>query len=661
MDHNFLNETLILFASAVAVVVLFLRIKLPPILGYLTLGLLVGPYGFALITDVEHTREFAEFGVVFLLFTIGLEFSLPLLIRMRGAVLGLGGGQVLLSTAVTTVLAMYLGFSLEVSLVLGGVVAMSSTALVVKQLTDQVELHSRHGRNAMGILLFQDIMVIPFLILVASLSSPASDTPVISVLSALGQGLIALVVIFGLGRWVLRPLFRAVARFRSTELFTLTALTVALGSAWITHQLGLSLALGAFIAGMMLGETEFRHQLEAEIRPFRDVLLGLFFVTIGMLLNIGLLPEIWLWVLVFLFGIVAFKLLLITALCRFAGWDAAVSLRTGMVLAHGGEFGFAILALALSANLLPGNSGQIVLATLLISMAFAPLLIKFNGKLVAMILPKATALSPQTIKEQISQTTDKLSEHVIICGYGRVGQNVGNILQDEKINFFAMDLDPVLVQNAIQAKDPVTYGDSANIDLLNAAGLARASALVICLNEVDTSLKIIHSVRNINKDVPILVRTADDTHLTKLQQAGANEIIPETMEASLMLSSHLLMMLKVPVSHVFQKIYKIRKGRYELLRRVFPGEEVNIWEPLTTEVLRAIELPTDNMPTQCKISDLGLADYHVKVTAIQQQDARINNPDDSTLVNPGDTLILFGTPSDIEEAEIFLLTKSPKT
>lgn len=657
MDNSFLNEILILFASAVAVVVFFLRIKLPPILGYLTLGLLVGPYGFALITDVEHTREFAEYGVVFLLFTIGLEFSLPLLIRMRGAVLGLGGFQVLFSTLATTALAMYLGFSIEVSLVLGGIVTMSSTALVIKQLTDQVELHSRHGRNAVGILLFQDIMVIPFLILVASLSNPSGDTAIISVLSALGQGLIALVIIFSLGRWVLRPLFRAVARFRSTELFTLTALTVTLGAAWITHQLGLSLALGAFIAGMMLGETEFRHQLEAEIRPFRDVLLGLFFVTIGMLLNIGLLPDIWPWVVLLVIGIVLFKLLLITGLCRFAGWDSAVSLRTGMVLAHGGEFGFAILALALSANLLPGNSGQIVLATLLISMAIAPLIIKFNGKLVAWILPKATAQSPQSIKEKISQTADKLNKHVIICGYGRVGQNVANILQDEKINFFAMDLDPVLVQNAIKAKDPVTYGDSANIDLLNAAGLSRASALVICLNEVDTSLKIIHNVRHINKKIPILVRTADDTHLSKLQQAGANEIIPETMEASLMLASHLLVMLKVPVSQVFQKIYKIRKGRYELLRRVFPGEEVNIWEPLATEQLRAIELPQNDEHKQCKISDLGLDDYHVKITAIQQQDARINNPSTDTLVGPGDTLILFGTPADIEEAEIFLLTK----
>ncbi len=657
MDNSFLNEILILFASAVAVVVLFLRIKLPPILGYLTLGLLVGPYGFALITDVEHTREFAEYGVVFLLFTIGLEFSLPLLIRMRGAVLGLGGFQVLFSTLATTALAMYLGFSIEVSLVLGGVVTMSSTALVIKQLTDQVELHSRHGRNAVGILLFQDIMVIPFLILVASLSNPSGDTPLISVLPALGQVLIALVVIFSLGRWVLRPLFRAVARYRSTELFTLTALTVTLGAAWITHQLGLSLALGAFIAGMMLGETEFRHQLEAEIRPFRDVLLGLFFVTIGMLLNIGLLPDIWPWVALLVVGIVLFKLLLITGLCRFAGWDSAVSLRTGMVLAHGGEFGFAILALALAANLLPGNSGQIVLATLLISMAIAPLIIKFNGKLVALILPKATAMSPQSIKAQISQTTDKLDKHVIICGYGRVGQNVANILQDEKFNFFAMDLDPVLVQNAIQAKDPVTYGDSANIDLLNAAGLSRASALVICLNEVDTSLKIIHNVRNINKEIPILVRTADDTHLSKLQQAGANEIIPETMEASLMLSSHLLVMLKVPVSQVFQKIYKIRKGRYELLRRVFPGEEVNIWEPLATEQLRAIELPPNDENKQCKISDLGLDDYLVKITAIQQQDARINNPSADTLVGPGDTLILFGTPANIEKTEIFLLTK----
>ena len=319
MEYSYINEILVLLTVSLTVVVLFLRLNLPPILGYLVVGVLVGPYGFAWIDDTEHTRALAEFGVVFLLFTIGLEFSLPQLIRMKRIVLGLGGLQVFLTTAITAAVALYLGLPMEGALVLGGIIAMSSTALVIRQLTDQVELHTRHGRNAVGILLFQDVMVIPFLILVSRPAGAVDGMSFAVVLAALAKGLVALLVILALGRWGLRPLFRGIARFRSTELFTLTVLLVTLGAASITHEMGLSFALGAFLAGMMLSETEFRHEVEAEIRPFRDLLLGLFFITIGMLLNVRLLPEIWLPVLLLLFVLITFKLLLIAVLCRVMG------------------------------------------------------------------------------------------------------------------------------------------------------------------------------------------------------------------------------------------------------------------------------------------------------------------------------------------------------
>ncbi|GMR21265.1 MAG: monovalent cation:proton antiporter family protein [Gammaproteobacteria bacterium] len=662
MDYSYLSDILILFTAAVAVVVVLLRLRLPPILGYLFVGVLMGPYGFALIANTEHTRAFAEFGVVFLLFTIGLEFSLPLLIRMKGSVLGLGASQVLLSTAITAAVSMYLGMSLESAVVLGGVVAMSSTALVTRQLTDQVELHSRHGRNAMGILLFQDIMVVPFLILVANLSNVTGDTHALTLVDALAKGVLALLVILALGRWVLRPLFRGVARFRSTEVFTLTALLVILGAAWITQQLGLSLALGAFIAGMMLGETEFRHQVEAEIRPFRDVLLGLFFITIGMLLNVQLLPEVWAWVLLLLTALILIKMLLVTGLCHLAGWNNAVALRTGLVLAHGGEFGFAILAMALSANIIRPEYGQVVLAALLISMVLAPLAIRFNGRLAAMILPSGSKISRATIREQVAGTVHGLSGHVIICGYGRVGQNIARFLEDEGINFIAMDLDPVLVQNAVKAKEPVTYGDAASLELLEAAGLRQAAALVISLNDVSTSLKILHNVRHSNTELPILVRTADDSQLERLQEAGATEVIPETMESSLMMASHLLIMLKVPVSRVFNKIRRIRNDRYALLRRLFPGEETAVVTPGDDmEQLQAIELPENAWPVQCRIADLGLENLGITITAMHRQGHRILNPAADTVLLAGDVLILYGAPSSLEQAETVLLRELSET
>jgi len=656
MDYEYLNDILILFAAAVAVVVACLHLRLPPILGYLSVGVLMGPYGLAWIADTEHARAFAEFGVVFLLFTIGLEFSLPLLIRMKSTVLGLGAAQVLLTTMITAVIALYLGFPIESALVLGGVVAMSSTALVVRQLTDQIELHSHHGRNAVGILLFQDVMVIPFLILAATPLGAMNKMPVLAVAIALGEGVIALAIILALGRWVLSPLFRAIAGYRSSELFMLTALLVAMGAAWITHQMGLSLALGAFVAGMMLGETEFRHQVEAEIRPFRDLLLGLFFITIGMLLNIQLLPELWLQVLLLLILLLGFKLILIGGLCRLAGWDNAVSMRTALVLAHGGEFGFAILAPILSGDTWPGESSQVVLAALLISMGIAPLLIRANGSLTSKLLsPSSMEKSRKETMLGVADTAHGLSHHVIICGYGRVGQNVAQLLEFEGISYVALDLNPILVQNAIEAKEPVNYGDAANTHLLEAAGLSRAAALVVSLREVDTALKILHHVRQVDADIPILVRTADETHLGELQEAGATEVIPETLEASLMLSSHLLLALKIPMALVLSRIRQIRRERYTLLKQIYPGEELFTAPGGRIERLRAIELPADSWAANRLIGELELEKIGVTLTAIQQQDQRIPNPAQDKQLLAGDTLILFGTPEALEQAEDILL------
>ena len=571
MDHGYLNEILLLFSVAVAAVVACLHMRLPPILGYLIIGMLVGPYGLGFVTDMEHTSALAEFGVVFLLFTIGLEFSLSQLVRMKGAVLGLGGVQVLGTTAVVALLAHRFGVVLETALVLGGIVAMSSTALVVKQMTDQVELHSRHGRNAVGMLLFQDLMVIPFLILVAGPPVIKGMGAGLAVVFAVAQGLAALAVIFVLGRWVLRPLFHLVARYRSMELFTLTALLISLGAAWLTNQMGLSLALGAFVAGMLLGETEFRHQIEAEIRPFRDILLGLFFITIGMLLKIQLLPEIWFSVLVAVIALILFKLLSITLLCRVAGWDTAVSLRTGLILAHGGEFGLAILTLALEEGKIDNGQGQVILAALLISMALAPLVIRYNGRLVSRLLPNTASFSKQKIQEQVEELAQRLKNHIIICGYGRVGQNIAHLLKEEGFNYIAMELDPVLVQNALRAKEPVTYGDAADLELLMAAGIERAAALVVSVDDPATALKIMKQVRRSETTIPVLARTSDDSHMQELLDAGASEVVPEALEASLMMSSYLLFMLKVPASRIVHKIREVRKQRYETFRRLFPG------------------------------------------------------------------------------------------
>ncbi|ATX83059.1 Kef-type potassium/proton antiporter, CPA2 family [Mariprofundus ferrinatatus] len=545
MDYSYLNEALIILLAAVSVVTLFLRIGLPPIIGYLVAGLMVGPFGIGLISDVEHIKTFAEFGVVFLLFTIGLEFSISLLIRMKGTVLGLGGAQVFVTTAAATAIAYTSGIAFVNALVLGGVVAMSSTALVTKQLVDQVELHTRHGRNSLGILLFQDMMVVPFLILVASMSRDAIEPSLAALLIIFAEGVLVLGLIFVLGRWVLQPLFHMVAHFRSAELFTLTVLLVVICSSWLTHAIGLTFALGAFLAGVMLSETEFRHQVESEIRPFRDVLLGLFFITVGMMLNTGFLPEVWPAVLLLLVGLVICKLLLIGVLCRLSGWNSAVSMRTGLILAHGGEFGFAILLLAMDGGLLDSRVGQTMLAAMILSMALAPLVIRYNGLISTHLMPAAAARSRQEIKEKIMDVSREMRHHVIVCGFGRVGQHSASMLDETKVAYMAIDLDSGKVQEGMAQKRPVSYGDAGSLELLHACGLKQASALLITIIDFNTAMKIISRVRPLYPDLPIIVRTRKEMHLYQLYQAGASEVVADTFGSDQMLTREMLRRFKL--------------------------------------------------------------------------------------------------------------------
>ena len=540
MDFSYLNDTLVMLLATVTVVVLFLRMGLPPILGYLAVGVSVGPYGFGVVYDVEHIKTLAEFGVVFLMFAIGLEFSATMLMRMKTSVFGLGGAQVLMTSALATALAIALGVRLDSALVIGGVVAMSSTALVIKQLTDQVELHTRHGRNSVGILLFQDLMVVPLLILVASLSGEGGQASTITVVTALAEGLLALLIIFAFGRWVLRPLFREVARFRSAELFTLTVLLVVLCSSWLTGFIGLTFALGAFLAGVMLSETEFRHQVESEIRPFRDVLLGLFFITVGMMLDVSMLPETWLLVLALLVGLVLLKALLVALFCRIGGWNNAVSMRTGLILAHGGEFGFAILIMAMDGEIIRPDEGQVLLASMLCSMALAPIIIRYNGRLTSLLLPRSVEQSRLEIKELILDTSRSLNHHVIVCGFGRVGRDSVNCLIEQQIPCMAIDLDSELVQKGLGEKKPVSYGDAGSLELLHACGLRRASALVITMIDFNTAMKIITRVRAVDHEIPILVRTRKEIHLYQLYQAGATEVVADIFGSDQMLTLEML-------------------------------------------------------------------------------------------------------------------------
>lgn len=657
MGLSILESILSVFIIALFVTVLFRQLRLSVILGYLIVGAVVGPNALGIFQNSEIIEHLAEFGIVFLMFTVGLEFSLPKLFTLKYPVFFIGSLQVLCCILVTTLVGKYLGMSSITAVIVGGIVAMSSTAITIKQLNDQLELHSPHGLNAVGILLFQDLAVIPFIILVSGFAKPDQDLSSI-LIWALVKGIFAILLIFIIGKKLLRPLFRIISKTRAIELFTLTVLLVTLTAAWLTNAFGLSFALGAFLAGMMLAETEYRHQIEVEIRPFRDILLGLFFITIGMLSDVKTWHLTWEWILLLFLAIVIGKMLVITILCRLAKNNLPESFRTGLVLAQGSEFGFAILTISLSQNIIPYDYSQVILAALLLSIAVAPLLIYFNEKITAFLLPKESQLSEEVIVKHVHEATHHLKKHVILCGYGRVGQNIARILDKVNCPYVGLDLDAELIQNASLAGDNAIYGDSSHPAILKAAGLDHAKVLVICTDQVNTAIKILSIVRENHPNLPTVVRCRDEYELEKLKTYGATYVIAELFEESITLSHHLLQILNIPSLKISGIIEEVRNKDYDLLKKVFTGsfsDEEEYQDVSFDRELRPILIPETAYAIGKKLNNLNLTAINIETIAIRRGQKKYLKPFDNIKLSANDILVLFGEPQNLEEAERIIL------
>ena len=536
MHNDPLLQILVLLAASVVVVAGVRKLRLPAILGYLAVGMLLGPHALGLAADNDTTRLLAEFGVVFLVFTLGLEFSLPRLVAMRWEVLGVGGAQVLGTTClVAAATALIFHVAPAVAVVIGGAVAMSSTAIIIAQLTEQSENNRTHGRLAVAICLFQDLSFPLFLALISALTGGAGAAAPLRIAAAVGGAVLALLLVLAAGRWLLRPLFLAIASVRSAEIFSLAVLLAVLASAWATQAAGLSLALGAFLAGMMLAETEFRHQIEATIRSYREVLLGLFFITVGMLLDVRLLIRDLAAVTAILACMLLCKAAVVALVARPATKSGFKALRTGIVVAQSGEFGFALLTLLLRHELADPGIVQPLLAATVLSMVLSPLLIRHNRSLTRAILWQRGPPSTDAMRDAQATLAVAGRDHVVLCGFGRVGQNIARVLEQTGFEYIALDLEPYRIRAGRQAGDPVIYGDAGQVKVLENVGLAHASCVVVTFTNPEVALRILRSVRELRPDVPVLVRTQDDTKLEELQAAGATEVVPETFEASLML------------------------------------------------------------------------------------------------------------------------------
>jgi len=658
LHNDPLLQILILLTASVCVVAGVRKLALPAILGYVAVGMLLGPHALAVAVDNATTRLLADFGVVFLVFTLGLEFSLPRLVAMRWEVLGVGGAQVLVTAGIVAAGA-HLLFHVApaVAVVIGGAVAMSSTAIIISQLTEQSENNRTHGRLAVAICLFQDLSFPLLLALLSVLSGDATSADPLHIINAIGIAGLALLLVLAAGRWLLRPLFLAIASVRSAELFSLAVLLAVLASAWATHAAGLSLALGAFLAGMMLAETEFRHQVEATIRSYREVLLGLFFITVGMMLDIRLLlRHLWL-VTAILFGVLLLKVAVVTLVAKPATKSWFKSLRTGVVVAQGGEFGFALLILLLRRDLLDPDIVQPLLTATVLSMVLSPMLIRHNRRITRALLGESGPPHSEAMRETQATLAVAGRDHVVICGFGRVGQNIARVLETTGFEYIALDLDPHRIRAGRQAGDPVIYGDAGQVKMLENVGVSHASVVVITFANPEVALRILRAIRELRVDVPVLVRTQDDARLEELQSAGATEVVPETFEASLMLLSHLLLLLKLPVPRVIRTVNDIRNHRYGMLRQYFRAADDLLPDRnhAFREELHSVILPPNAWAVGRSIAELSGRGSLAQVSAVRRDGIVGREPGPDTLFKEGDVVVVCGTPEAVEHAETLLL------
>jgi CPA2 family monovalent cation:H+ antiporter-2 len=589
------------------------------------------------------------------MFSIGLEFSLPQLYAMRKKVLGLGGAQVFLTLAVVMTVAKLAGLDWPAAFVIGAALAMSSTAIVSKILAERVDLNSRHGRLSIGVLLFQDIAVVPVLVLIPALGvvgANLTDVLGMALLKAAGM----LLFLFTIGKWLINPWFNLVAGQRSRELFVMNVLMVTLLLAFATKSAGLSYALGAFIAGMLISETKFRYQVESDIAPFRDILLGLFFISVGMLLNLQQIAANLGLVLLILLAFVLLKAAIVSLVIRLMQYEAGVAIRTGLILAQAGEFSFVILALGVEQHLISGPALQLVLAAALLSMVLAPFMIQFNGRITRKLVSSYSRNSGQIVQD-IDDGSKHLHNHVIICGYGRSGQYLGRFLQEESIPFVALDIDPSRVLEAAAAGENVMFGDAARRVVLEAAGAARAKALIISYADNRAAMKILHIVQEKYPQLPVIVRTVDDSNMEALREAGATEVVPEILEGSLMLASHALMLLGVPLHRVVKRIRMFREARYQLFKGYFHGISDAEDESLERQQVRlhSVIISPGSYAIGRRLVDMHLENFEVHIKSIRRPNSNGMVPSNESPLAEGDVIVLLGQPTGLSNAQNALL------
>jgi len=652
-DVPVLNDLLILLLVSVPIAFICDRLRLPVIIGFMIAGIVIGPFGFGLIRDVHAVEILAEIGVVLLLFTIGLEFSLRRIVDMKRMVLWGGGIQVVLTTLLILGVTYYLlGRPVSQAIFFGFLFTLSSTAIVLKTYMDRAEIDTLHGKAAVGILLFQDLCIVPMMLMVPILSGKEGSSPV-NIALTLGGALLAIVIIIAVAKIIVPRALHYIVRLRSSEVFIIFVVLVTLGTSWVTAHFGLSLALGAFIAGLVLSESEYSHQIVADILPFRDVFNSIFFVSIGMLLSVSFVALNLLPVLAWVGGLILGKILVALLAVRILGNSLRVSAMAGMGLAQVGEFSFILAKVGVGQGLLTDSDYQTFLAAAIMSMIATPFLIQAAPRIGYAV---QSVFSPDSLLEPTIGdfgAHEALKGQVVIVGYGLNGRNLSNVLQAVNVPFVALELNPDVVREAKERGVPILYGDSTRKEVLHRTGIEHARIMVVAISDAIATRRTVALAREMNPDIHIIVRTRYMSEMADLHELGAHQIIPEEFETSIEIFSRVLREYGFARNVVQREADKIRHEGYQQLRLLSdPHIEAGAMaEALGTASTQTLFVDA-NSPAVGKA--LGQVDLRRRtgatlIAAIRDGDSQIN-PGPDFMFAAEDIIVLFGSPEEIEKA-----------
>lgn len=653
-ELSILQDLLVVFAVAGVVMYVFQRVKVPGVVGLLLAGLLVGPYGLGLVGQIEEVKQLAEIGVVVLLFAVGLEFSLSRLLGMWRVMLAVGLPQVLGCIAVTAMLITNRLGGWEPAVFVGMLVAMSSTAVVLKVLNDQGELSSPQGRLSVAVLLLQDLMVTVFMLTIPLLSPAAA--PGASPLRELAAGIAVVALVLIGARYVLRPALFQVVRTRNRELFLIFIFLVCIGTAVLTASAGLSLALGAFLAGLALSESEYAHQMFTEVVPFRDTLSSLFFISVGMLLDLKFLYSHLGWILTVVLALVSMKSLAAGIPTLIAGYPLRIAVLTGLALAQVGEFSFVLASRGMELGLLDQTRYQTFLAASVLTMVLTPFLIKASptvaDRLDGLLWLRRLAHGWRVPEKHDANAHQ--NDHVIIVGYGLGGQNLALVLQSVEVPYVILELNPEAVRNLQAAGVPIFYGDCTRPLVLEHLGIQAARVMVLVISDPAATRRAVQVARQLNPKLHIVVRTRFISEIDELKTLGANEIIPEDLVTSVEIFSRVLREYQVPRNQVDELVDRIRRDQYGALRAVNPGR-LNL---LQQEIAERAEVESCLIKPDSPTVGRTLREIQLRKTtgatviAVRRQGVLLTNPDADFSFDAGDIVVLFGDRDQVDQATL---------